>query len=641
MKSPCLREVEQVFQGCCLNPPFRIVESPQQKVVSMPRNIFAVCHPNFADTTASSFFPNTLFTNHESLPSLQESFVQFIKAYPQYSETCQIDKIRAQEYHNLSHVCLDYNGIGLFSDSQLQSQLASSSSPSPQSSNFPVFDVSFKAVNLKSQLLHGGQGSDLESAIKQRIMDYLKISQNEYCMVFTANRSSAFKLLAESYPFGSSRKLLTVYDHESEALRTMVDTSEKRGACIASAEFKWPRLRVNSARLRKMIVRKKNEKNSRGLFVFPLQSRVTGARYSYQWMSLAQENGWHVLLDACALGPKDMDSLGLSLCHPDFLVCSFYKVLGSNPTGFGCLIVKKSVVSILEASTSAGIVTLVPPTQLLRSLEDSSGTDKELEQMYNIWIKADDKNASNSSTCSISAQHSSGKSTEGNISRMKGKEFVSTFTDPEHSGKEKPEESIASLHQILELEGHEDCACECRYLDQVDSLGMRIVNNRQRYLINWLITAVMKLQHPNRLECLPLVKIYGPRIKFDRGAALAFNLYDWKGKKVDPTLVQKLADRNNISLSHGFLHQIWFPDKYDQEMGSVLEKRESQEKEEGRKRSKKAELGIAVVTIALNFLTNFEDIYRLWAFIAQFLDADFVEKESWRYTALNQKTMEV
>ena len=44
---------------------------------------------------------------------------------------------------------------------------------------------------------------------------------------------------------------------------------------------------------------------------------------------------------------------------------------------------------------------------------------------------------------------------------------------------------------------------------------------------------------------------------------------------------------------------------------------------------------------AFSFLANFEDMYRFWAFIAQFLDADFVEKEQWSYTALDQKTVEV
>ncbi|KAL2550313.1 Pyridoxal phosphate (PLP)-dependent transferase superfamily protein [Forsythia ovata] len=209
MHSPGLREATQVFfEGCCPNPIFRGLE-PDQTVVKS-RSSSATCHHDFAATTTSSFFPNTQFTNHESIASLQESFVQFIKAYPKYSETAQVDQIRGREYVHLSesnHVCLDYIGVGLFSQSQSQCQyistspIASSSNPVSQRSDCPVFGITYKSVNLKSQLLHGGDGSELESAIKKRIMDFLKISQNDYSMVFTANRSSAFRLVAESYPF--------------------------------------------------------------------------------------------------------------------------------------------------------------------------------------------------------------------------------------------------------------------------------------------------------------------------------------------------------------------------------------------------------------------------------------------------------
>ncbi|KAL2527193.1 Pyridoxal phosphate (PLP)-dependent transferases superfamily protein [Abeliophyllum distichum] len=397
MHSPGLREATQVFlESCCPNPSFRGLEHDQTVVKS--RSTSATCRHDFAATTTSSFFPNTQFTNHESIPSLQESFVQFIKAYPKYSETTQVDQIRAREYVHLSesnHVCLDYIGVGLFSQSQSQCQyistspIASSSYPPSQRSDCPVFGITYKSVNLKSQLLHGGDGSELESAIKKRIMDFLKISQNDYSMVFTANRSSAFRLVAESYPFQASRKLLTVYDHESEALETMINTSEKRGACVMAADFKWPRLRIHSEKLNKMIIRKKKKQKHRGLFVFPLQSRITGTSYSYQWMTKAQENGWHVLLDACALRPKDMDSFGLSLFRPDFLICSFYKIFCENPTGFGCLFVKKSTVPILEASTGNGIVSLVPAKQLLHSPEDSSGTDTELEQISKFGTNQD------------------------------------------------------------------------------------------------------------------------------------------------------------------------------------------------------------------------------------------------------------
>ncbi|CAH9114379.1 unnamed protein product [Cuscuta epithymum] len=568
------------FQGLCPNPlmmrsqePLNSHSSKDDEQSKPLRNTSSACRHDFEDVTTSSIFPNTFFITHESLPSFQESFSQFITAYPQYADTRQIDNIRAQEYYNLTlshHVCLDYIGIGLFSYSQ-QVQSIPVASPIVNPDYFPFFDINFKSVSLKSQLSLTNNGGGqlpsspssssfekeifLELGMKKRIMDFLRISEKDYSLVFTANKSSAFKLVAESYPFQTNRKLLTVYDHSSEALDTLVTTAEKRKAQVSSAEFKWPRLRVHADNLKKMIVGgsgSKKKKGDKGLFVFPLQSRVTGGGYSYQWMNVAQENGWHVLLDACGLGPKDMDSFGLSLFKPDFLVCSFYKVFGDNPTGFGCLVVKNSAVSILENSKTAGIVSLVPQT-LQSYSPDSPGL-------------------------------------------------------------------------------------ECKCLDQVDSLGLMVVNKRRKFLINWLVTALTKLQHPNRLDGFPLVRIYGPKIKFDRGPALAFNVYDWEGQKVDPTFIQKLADRYHISLSQGFLHNIWFPQKYEEERDRILEK-PNNEMEANKKGNKQQ--GISVVTIALSFLANFEDTYMFWAFIARFLDADFVEKERWRYTAPNQSKAEV
>ncbi|XP_073310445.1 molybdenum cofactor sulfurase [Primulina huaijiensis] len=593
MNLPRLKEATQVcIQGCCPNPTFNTAEpepEPERERSTKSRSTTSsLCRQNFAVVTKASFFPNTYFTNHESIPSMQESYTQFVEAYPKYDETARIDKIRAQEYSELdvsNHVCLDYTGVGLFSQSQVKSDETkpSASSQTPVS-DFPLFCLTFKSVNLKSQLIHGGEGSELESAIKKRIMDFLKISQNDYYMVFTANRTSAFKLVAESYPFQSSRKLLTVYDHESEALEGMINVSEKRGASVIAAEFKWPRMRIRSVKLQNMIVRKKTKKTNSGLFVFPLQSRTTGVCYSYQWMTMAQEHGWHVLFDACSLGPKEMDSFGLSLFQPDFLVCSFYKIFGENPTGFGCLFVKKSTAQILEDSTGAGIVSIIPSKNLFSFVEDSSGTDTELEKISKRWTEQD-------SVLQISE--------DNEISKM-----------------------------------------ECRCLDQVDSLGLMLISSRGRYLINWLVNSLMKLQHPNRLENFPLVTIYGPKVKFDRGQALAFNIHDWKGEKIDPILVQKLADRNNISLSHGFLRHIWFPEKYEDDKHRIMS-RNIKEKEATRIKNCKNEQEITVVTAAFTFLTNFKDAYNLWAFIARFLDADFVEKERWRYTALDQKTIEV
>ncbi|XVF54035.1 hypothetical protein PTKIN_Ptkin05aG0149000 [Pterospermum kingtungense] len=572
MQSPSLKEVSQVcLHGCCPSPFLSAHEPQSQSKASKPTSTSAACRRDFASKTTSSIFPNTQFTNHESLPSVQESLAEFTKVYPQYSDTYQVDQIRAQEYFHLSfsnHTCLDYLGIGLFSYSQLPKhdsptyRIASSSFPAPPQSpppilHIPFFGVSYKTGSLKTQLLHGEPTSELESAIRKRIMSFLNISENDYSLVFTANKTSAFKLLAESYPFHSNRKLLTVYDYESEAVEAMTNSSEKKGAKVMSAEFSWPRLRIQSSSLRKMVVskEKKKKKKKRGLFVFPLHSRMTGARYPYLWMSIAQENGWHVLVDACALGPKDMDSFGLSLVRPDFLICSFYKVFGENPSGFACLVAKKSALSILETSTSSGMVGLIPSEKLFRTVTESAGTDTEGDQL------------ATPSSVLVPVAVPAQVSQSGRLQQVKT--YQQTGITEKLKGLETTEIS-ESEKGIEEDNVKEKGEIECRGLDQMDSLGLVTISNRARCLINWLVNALLKLHHPNT-KGIPLVRIYGPKIKFDRGPAIAFNIFDWKGEKVEPVLVQKLADRSNISLSYGFLQNIWFADKYQQDKDKFIE----------------------------------------------------------------------
>lgn len=54
-----------------------------------------------------------------------------------------------------------------------------------------------------------------------RIMDFLNIPEHEYGLVFTVSRGSAFKLLADSYPFHTNKKLLTIFDYESQSVSWM------------------------------------------------------------------------------------------------------------------------------------------------------------------------------------------------------------------------------------------------------------------------------------------------------------------------------------------------------------------------------------------------------------------------------------
>ncbi|KAA3467301.1 molybdenum cofactor sulfurase-like [Gossypium australe] len=109
----------------------------------------------------------------------------------------------------------------------------------------------------------------------------------------------------------------------------------------------------------------------------------------------------------------------------------------------------------------------------------------------------------------------------------------------------------------------------------------------------------MSLQHPHSEIGIYAVKIYGPKVMFDRGPTMAFNVFDWKEERINLALVQNLTNRNEVH---------W--PRID-------------------------------VTATIGFLTSFENIYRLWVLVSRFLDADFLEKEKWRYKAINQKTIEI
>ncbi|CAI0404096.1 unnamed protein product [Linum tenue] len=370
MQSPCLNDFPEAFllQGCCPGPLLGYLEPlnkpPDNKKSSTTTTTttLATSRRNFTTATNSSIFPATHFTNPDSLPSLLNAFAEFTKAYPQYSATYE-DKM------------LDHLHLLLLFRHNYKVRI------------FPTLPcVTRPPGSLKTQLLHGGQESEIESAMKKRVISFLNISAKDYSMVFTTNRTSAFKLLAESYPFKSSNKLLSVYDYESEAVEAMTKISERKGAKSTSSEFNWPRLRINSVKLKKLIVRSRKKKRKRGLFVFPLHSRMTGARYPYSWMRTAQENEWHILMDTCALGPKDMDSFALTLIHPDFIVSSFYRVFGENPSGFRCLFVKKYTISFMEDYTGAGMVSLLPGKKF-HLQDEMSGGDVEVEYMPKLGLE--------------------------------------------------------------------------------------------------------------------------------------------------------------------------------------------------------------------------------------------------------------
>ncbi len=75
----------------------------------------------FVKRTALGTGTANSFSKPESIPSLQQAFTSFKQAYPRFEETTAVDQLRESQYGHLEedgHVCLDYNGFGLFSQWQ-------------------------------------------------------------------------------------------------------------------------------------------------------------------------------------------------------------------------------------------------------------------------------------------------------------------------------------------------------------------------------------------------------------------------------------------------------------------------------------------------------------------------------------------
>ncbi|GLT75253.1 hypothetical protein SLA2020_469890 [Shorea laevis] len=831
---------------------------------------------------ATALAADRTFETEDSIPDLLEAFNKFLTMYPKYQSSEKIDQLRSNEYAHLSpKVCLDYCGFGLFSYVQTAHYWESC-----------TFSLSEITANLSNHALYGGaEKGTVEHDIKTRIMDYLNIPENEYGLVFTVSRGSAYKLLADSYPFHTNRKLLTMFDYESESVNWMAQGAKEKGAKVYSAWFKWPTLKLCSTDLRKQISSKKRRKKDSavGLFVFPVQSRVTGAKYSYQWMALAQQNNWHVLLDAGSLGPKDMDSLGLSLFRPDFIITSFYRVFGYDPTGFGCLLIKKSVMGSLQnqsGSTGSGMVKITPEYPLYLSdsvdgldklagteddevgvngdkpsetrpgsqlpafsgaftsaqvrdvfeteMEHDNGSDRDgtstiFEETESISVGevmkspvfSEDESSDNSFWIDL-GQSPLGSDNAGQLNKQKiasplppfwfggrknhkqlspkpsSKIYGSPIYDDKDQGphedrhvlsfdaavlsvsqetgrvKEVPEEeqfagtnntlgnnkdsehsqvheieeersasrplpvgsvsnsvmngsrlnssTSASRHARLangltaelcpgvkesairrETEGEfrllgrrevtryagsrffgledehpsrgrrvsftlEDSRKErpantlepgevsaslddedyttdgdygdgqdwdrrepeiiCQHLDHINMLGLNKTTLRLRFLINWLVTSLLQLRFPSSDgdSRVHLVQIYGPKIKYERGAAVAFNVRDRNKGLINPEVVQKLAEREGISLGIGFLSHIRILDSPRRGYFNLDDTTLCRRMENGRHDGKSGFIRVEVVTASLSFLTNFEDVYKLWAFVAKFLNPAFIRE---------------
>ncbi len=261
----------------------------------------------------------------------------FIDRYAQLPSDSLIRQLRSTEFARLDktkHVYLDYTGGGLYGESQIERHsnfLLDSVLGNPHSSN-PTSLATTDRVEL----------------CRRKVLDFFRADGEEYGVIFTANASHALKLVGESYPFEPDDRFLLTFDNHN-SVNGIREFDRAHGATTTYVPVRPPEMRVRESELLTFLDQADPGHNN--LFAYPAQSNFSGVQHPLNWISMAQDRGWDVLLDAAAFVPTNR--LDLSTHKPDYVALSFYKMFG-YPTGVGALIARWSALEKLHRPWFAG-----------------------------------------------------------------------------------------------------------------------------------------------------------------------------------------------------------------------------------------------------------------------------------------------
>ena len=248
------------------------------------------------------------------------------------SDPVDFSSLRRHEFQRLDatgSVYLDYTGAALYPASLVRrdgQRLAAEVRGNPHSDSAPSL-ASTEAIETARHLT----------------LRFLDADPAQYEVVFTANASSAIRILADAFPFrAGSRLVLTADNHNSvNGLRL---PAQRRRAKAEYVPLDGELRALDPAPWLSPV-------QQPSLFALPAQSNFSGVQHPLDWVEETQRRGYRVLLDAAAYTPTS--PLSLTEVPADFVALSFYKLFG-YPTGVGALVARRDALATLRRSYFAG-----------------------------------------------------------------------------------------------------------------------------------------------------------------------------------------------------------------------------------------------------------------------------------------------
>jgi selenocysteine lyase/cysteine desulfurase len=180
------------------------------------------------------------------------------------------------------------------------------------------------------------------------VLRYFNAPEHEYACIFTANATGALRLVGEAYPFGPRDQFLVTFDNHN-SVNGIREFARARGARTSYVPMQAPDLRVQDSMVERYLDAARPTGNN--LFAYPAQSNFSGVKHPLEWISLAHERGWDVIVDCAAFVPTSR--LDLTAHKPDFVPISFYKMFG-YPTGIGALLARREALGRLHRPWFSG-----------------------------------------------------------------------------------------------------------------------------------------------------------------------------------------------------------------------------------------------------------------------------------------------
>ena len=223
---------------------------------------------------------------------------------PLYSTTRALDDLRAREYpllDSLGHVYLDYTAGNLV----------------------PLSLVERHAALLRDHLLGNPHSTNPASSLtttyveqaRLSVLEFFNADPDEYIVIFTANATQALKLVGEALSVRCRRRVPADVRQPQFRERHPRVRARERMRRPPTCRSCCPTCAWTTTSWRSHLERPRRRHR---LFAYPAQSNFSGVQHPLDWIPLAQERGWDVLLDAAAFTPTNR--LDLDRWKPDFVV---------------------------------------------------------------------------------------------------------------------------------------------------------------------------------------------------------------------------------------------------------------------------------------------------------------------------------